>query len=149
MSFAHAPNVIWWPWTWTAASPSAGQARLVEPVQQAGFALVLGAQVEEPLPERSRIFLPVSERLEVPQQRHGQVVVARPFRLDPLRGRLPGRLRLGSELVEVLGVGGSLSRRGAGLCLALAPFRGLRPRGLAVAGGLPQLGGRPGRCRRR
>jgi len=55
-------------------SSSAGQARLVEPIQQAGLALVLGAQVQEPLPERSRIFLPVSERLQVPQQRRGQVV---------------------------------------------------------------------------
>jgi predicted nucleotidyltransferase len=43
-----------------AASLSAGQASLVEPVKQAGLALVLGAQLTEPLPERSRIFLPVS-----------------------------------------------------------------------------------------
>jgi hypothetical protein len=58
---------------------------MVETVQQAGFALVLGVQLQEPLPERSRIFLPVSERLQVPQQRHGQVVVARPLGLDQLR----------------------------------------------------------------
>ena len=132
-----------------AASLSAGQASLVEPVKQAGLALVLGAQLTEPLPERSRIFLPVSERLQVPQQRRGQVVVARPLRLDQIRSLLPGRLRPGSELVEVLGVGGSLSRRLAGLCHAPALFRGFSPCGLAVASRLPQLSSRPGRCRRR
>jgi hypothetical protein len=78
---------------------------MVEPVQQAGLALVLGAQLAEPLPERSRIFLPVRERLQVPQQRRGQVVVARPPRLDQLRSLLPGRLRPGSELVELLARG--------------------------------------------
>jgi hypothetical protein len=55
------------------------QARLVEPVQQAGLALVPGAQLAEPLPERGGIILPLGERLQVPQQRGGQVVVARPL----------------------------------------------------------------------
>jgi hypothetical protein len=31
-----------------------------------GFSLVLGAQLTEPLPERSRNILPVSERLQGP-----------------------------------------------------------------------------------
>jgi len=52
------------PWERTVSS-SAGQARLVEPVQQAGLALALGAQVQEPLPERSRIFLSLSEGLQI------------------------------------------------------------------------------------
>ena len=94
-----------------AASWSAGQARLVEPVQQAGLALMPGAQLTEPLPERGRIILPLGERLQVAQQGGGQVVVERPFRLDQLIGLLPGRLGVSGELVEVLGVGGRPGRR--------------------------------------
>ena len=81
---------------------------------------MLGAQLTEPLPERGRIFLPVSERLQVPQQRHGQVVVVRPLRLDPLGNLRPGRLLPRGELVEALGVGGSLSLRLAGFLLPQA-----------------------------
>lgn len=91
---------------------------------------MLGAQLTEPLPERSRIFLSLSERLQVPQQRCGQVIVVRPPCLDQFRRLLPGRFRPGSELVEVLRVSGSLGRPPAGLCLAPALFRSPRPRAL-------------------
>lgn len=128
--------------------PSAGQACLVEPIQQAGLALVLCAQFQEPLGERGRVVLPIGECFQVPQQRHGQVVVARPFRLDQRCGLLPGCLRPGSELVEVPGVGGGPGGRLASRFLASASFLGLLPRGLADAGRLPQLSGRPGRCNR-
>jgi hypothetical protein len=87
--------------------------------------------------------LPAGERLQVPQQRHRPVIVARPFGLDQ-RGVLPpGFLGPGGELVEVPGVGGSPGGVLTGLLLAPAPFLGLIPRGLAVTGCLPQLGGRP------
>jgi hypothetical protein len=45
---------------------------------------VPGAQLTEPLAERLRILFALSERLQVAQQRQGQVVVARPSCLDPL-----------------------------------------------------------------
>lgn len=75
--------------------PSAGQARHVEPIQQAGLALVLCAQYQEPFRERGGVALPVGERPQVPQQRHGQVVVAWPLRLPGFLPRglaVPGRL---------------------------------------------------------
>ena len=45
---------------------SAWQAGLVEPVEQAGLALVASAQFQESFGERGWVALPVGERLEVP-----------------------------------------------------------------------------------
>ena len=106
-----------------------------------------GAQLQEPLAERVGRPLTLSERLQVSQQRHGQVVVAWPSCLDPLRCLLPGRLRPGRELVEALRLVGRLSRRFAGLFLAPALLHGFHPGVLAVGGRLPQLSRRPPRCR--
>src|ERR1700704_2242250 len=89
----------------------AGQARLVEPLLQGGLAVVLSTQRHEPLPERGRILLPTGERLQVPQQRYGQVIVAGAPRRDPLRHLLPGLFSPRSELVEPLLTCGRLLRR--------------------------------------
>jgi hypothetical protein len=45
---------------------SAGQSSLVEPVEQAGLALVASAQFQEWFGERGRVALPGGERLQVP-----------------------------------------------------------------------------------
>ena len=65
-----------------------------------GLALVLVAQLTEPLPERSPFFLPLGESLQVPQQRHGLVVVLRPFCRNQLGYLRPGLLLPLGELVE-------------------------------------------------
>jgi len=72
------------------------------------------------------------ERPQARQQRHCHVGVARPLRLGQHRGLLPGRLRLGGELVQA-GVGGGP----AGLFLAPTLLLGFVSHGLAVAGRLP------------